>query len=128
MIFDYINCEQIFSSEYSLHDSVIESVEYNFDIFSLKILFSTTTNNSKASDKAMVVFKNVHYFSIDNTRIISQNCHNEINGWSLLGYNEISKFAFSKFVSAFPPVAVKFDLFDCSDIIIICESIIFERL
>ncbi len=126
MFFDYLNCEQILLSDYSLHDSTIENIEYNHKTFSLKIVLSTTTNNSKASETTIIEFMKLHYYSIDNTTIISKNCHNEINGWCLLDYNEISNF--SKFVSTTPPIAVKFELFDLSKIIIICESINFERL
>lgn len=128
MIFNASNAPLIRSESYSLHDGSIDNFQYHLTELSIEMIVSTTIDNPDKSDTAKLRFDKVHYCSINNAHICSADCRNELNGWGRIDCASIPDFSACKFVSADPPLAVEFEFVDGSKIIVVCDTIRFDRI
>lgn len=126
MVFNALNSSLINSEAYSLHDGMIDSFQYDITKLSIEIIASTTTDNADHSDMAKILFTHVHYCLINNSTICSTNCRSELNGWGCIDYSSIPDLCVGNLIN--PPLAVNFEFVDCSRIIVVCDTICFDRI
>lgn len=121
MIFNSSNAALIRSENYSLHDGTIDSFRYDPTELSIEMIVSTTT------DTAKLQFDKVHYCLINHSFILTTDCRNELNGWGSVDRDSISDLSICKLISD-DPLAVEFEFVNGSKILIVCDTIHFERV